>query len=120
MSNMFAKTFALSTIFSSLDYCSNSFSAITNLLQSNQKTLVPAQFTLEKSEVFRIPSAYQELHVLSGVAWLTVAGEDITLTAGETATIASGHGVALISALGDAPLILEVIWLISSNSILLS
>lgn len=109
MSNTLAKNFTLSTIFSSLGYFSNPVRAFTKLLQSNLKSLSPAQFTIEKCEVFRVASICQEIHVLSGMAWLTVAGKDIILTAGEKVLLDSNQGIAILSALGDVPLFLEIL-----------
>ena len=45
--------------------------------------------------------------ILSGVAWLTVAREDIILTQGEKTSFTPREDV-LISALSNAPLILEI------------
>lgn len=109
MSNTIAKTFTLSRILISLGFCSNQFQNFTNLFQGNLKSLVPVQFILEKGKVFRVPSACQQLHVLSGIAWLTVAGEDIILTAGEKVSLDSNQGFAILSVLGEVPLILEVL-----------
>ncbi|HEY9831432.1 MAG TPA: hypothetical protein V6D26_12690 [Stenomitos sp.] len=58
--------------------------------------------------MFRVPSVCQQLHVLSGSAWLTVAGEDIILTAGEKASLDSNQGCAILSVLGEVPLILDI------------
>jgi len=52
---------------------------------------------------------YREIKVLSGVAWITVAGQDIILICGKTATLALNKDEALVSAINDAPLILEAL-----------
>lgn len=109
MSNRFAKTFPLSIILSTFDLFSTRFSKFNNRYQDKLKPLVSAQFTLEKGEVFRVPSTCQEVHVLSGIAWLTVAGKDIILTEGETVSFDTNQGIAILSALGDMPLFWEVI-----------
>jgi hypothetical protein len=108
MSNRLAKTFHLPTISSYLDSRSNLFIAFAKLSKPYQKSLVPHHFTLKKGELFRVPSGSKELHVLSGKAWITVAGEDIILNSGEKASLASNQGFAILSALGNMPLILEV------------
>lgn len=63
-------------------------------------------FNLYEHEVFRIPSAYREVQVLSGVAWITVAGEDIILSYKEKASLALNKDEAIVSSLSDIPLIL--------------
>jgi hypothetical protein len=70
--------------------------------------IVPARlFTLYKGEVFRIPSTCREVQVLSGVAWITVAGEDIILTYKQKASFALNKDEAVVSSLSDVPLILK-------------
>lgn len=109
MSNRFAKNFNLSIVSSFFGVGSNKFSAFTNLFKSHLKYLNPYQFTLKKGEIFRVPSGCREVHVLSGVAWITEAGQDIILTSGEKASLASNKGLAILSSLGNVPLILEVL-----------
>lgn len=46
--------------------------------------------------------------MLSGVAWVTLAGEDIVLTSEEKASLTSNEDFALVSALSDVPLVLAV------------
>ncbi len=76
---------------------------------SNQsKVAIHCRFLLYRDEVFRIPQAGHSVQVLSGIAWLTVAGEDIILTSNETVSLLPYQDVALVSALSDKPLILEV------------
>ncbi len=104
----FVKTINLSTILYSLGFNFNQLRTFTKLFHEPIKSLVPAQLTLEKGQVFQVPLAYQEIHVLSGTAWITVAREDIILTTGKKASLPSNHGFAVLSALGDVPLILKV------------
>jgi hypothetical protein len=108
MSNTITKNFPFSRILSYLGYCSNRLRNLNSLFEDNLKSLVAVQFTLAKGEVLRIPSACQKVHVLSGMAWLTVAGEDIILTAGEKVALGSYQGIAILSALGEMPLLLEI------------
>jgi hypothetical protein len=71
---------------------------------------------LRHDEVFRLPVTSQGVQVVSGLAWLTVAGEDILLKNGERLWLLAGKEVALVSALGSAPLILEVLGDSASSS----
>ena len=79
---------------------------LTNLFKKN-KSAIRYRFTVQESEVFRFPSECQELHVLSGIAWISVAAKDIILTSKETASFASDKN-AIISPLGRMPLVLEI------------
>jgi hypothetical protein len=108
-SNEFTKFFLLSSISSSLSFCLSRFNFFTERFQSNVKLLISAQFTLRNGDVFRVPYTSNEIHVLSGSAWLTIAGEDIILNAGEKIILPSKQDSALLSALGNEPLILEVL-----------
>ncbi len=109
MSNTFSRTFNPSTTGSSLGSRLNQFSSFTNLFKRNFKNLAPDHFTLENGEVFQVPSACSEVRVLSGVAWITVAGQDLILTSGEKALVASQKDRAILSGLGNLPLIVEVL-----------
>lgn len=110
MSHTVAKTVSLSRLLSSFALRANLLRQFTHphRFKDNLKSLAPLQFTLKKNHVFPIPSAYQELHILSGSAWLTVEGQDIILTTGEKVLLDSYQGLAILSTLGDKPLILEV------------
>lgn len=123
ISNAFAKTSHLLAVSNLVALCSKGrcgeiysfprlqyrFKRFTNLFKENPKFALPCNFTLQKGEVFRLPSACREIKVLSGVAWITVAGEDIILICGKKATLALNKDEALVSALNDAPLILEAL-----------
>ena len=63
---------------------------------------------LQQEEVFRLPAVSRNIQVVAGAAWLTVAGKDIFLKRGESVRLLTGKEVALVSALGQTPLILEV------------
>jgi len=78
------------------------------LFKGRSKSPIRYRLILDKSEVFRFPEC-RELHVLSGIAWVTIAGEDIILTSQERASFSLYKDAAIISALGKAPLILEVL-----------
>jgi hypothetical protein len=63
---------------------------------------------LQQEEVFRLPAASRSVQVVAGAAWLTVAGKDIFLKRGESIRLLTDKEMALVSALGQPPLILEV------------
>lgn len=107
ISNGLAKIFHLETTLSLVGSDHNRF-GITNLFKGNLKTPVRYRLILEQGEIFRFPEC-RELHVLSGVAWVTIAGEDVILTPQEKASLSSNKDFAVISALGNFPLILEVL-----------
>jgi hypothetical protein len=109
MGNMFVKTFRQLTLSNYFGSCSERFITVSKLFKSNFNSLVSCRFTLEKGEVLRIPLVYRELHVLSGVAWITVAGEDIIVKSGEKTLLVSRNEFPVLSALGNVPLILEVL-----------
>lgn len=109
MSNSLSKTFPLSTLSNYLGSRADKFGIFTNLLKGNLKPLTPAHFTLEQGEVFRMPTGYQELYVLSGTAWISVNGQDIILLSGDKVSLETNKGSALISALGESSLSLEVL-----------
>lgn len=77
-------------------------------IKGNLKSVFPLRFTLKKDEIFRLPPGNREFQVLSGVAWVTIDGNDIILHSGEKAELESHKDIAIISALGEIPLILEV------------
>ena len=64
---------------------------------------------LRHDELFRLPPTSRGVQVVAGSAWLTVAGEDIFLQCGQTLWLLSGKDSTLVSALGQAPLILEIL-----------
>jgi hypothetical protein len=71
---------------------------------------------LRHDEVFRLPLMSRGVQVVSGLAWLTVAGEDIFLKNGERVWLLTSKELALVSALGPTPLILEVLGDSASSS----
>ena len=103
ISNALAKILYLSSVSSSVNSHSDRFRTLTNLKSTVRR------LTIYKGEVFRLPSVCREIHVLSGVAWITVAGEDIILTSEKKASLASKKDSAIISALGNMPLLLKVL-----------
>jgi hypothetical protein len=78
-----------------------------------QSRLNPAKLMLRlmlrHDELFRLPVTSRGVQVVSGQAWLTMDGEDIFLRKGEKFCLLTGKDSVLVSALGHAPLILEVL-----------
>jgi hypothetical protein len=66
------------------------------------------RLVLYKDEIFRVPGASTCIRVLSGNAWLTVDGQDIIVTRGETASVRSKKDFALVSTFNSAPLVFEL------------
>lgn len=62
---------------------------------------------LYKDEVLRLPESCKEIRVLSGIAWLTINGKDITLGQGEKRLITPHKDTVLVSTLRDTPLVFE-------------
>jgi hypothetical protein len=67
------------------------------------------RLALYPDEVFRLPPNSRELRVVTGRAWVTHAGQDVVLGRGEAASVAPGRDLAVLSALGRWPLIVEVL-----------
>ncbi len=75
----------------------------------SRSTSVLLRLVLYRGEVYRVPTAGRGVRILKGRAWATYGGEDILLTRGDEAHLASGQGAALVSTVGCAPLVLEVL-----------
>lgn len=88
---------------------SSTFNSVPNLFKGCLKSVIPCHFTLQTGEVFKIPSACYELQVLSGAAWISVAGKDIIVTTGEKVALPLQKESALVSALGNSALSLKVL-----------
>ena len=65
-------------------------------------------FALYSGELLRIPRDRQHLHVLSGTAWISVAGRDIVVSHGSCAKLVRSRYPALVSGLGGQPLLFEI------------
>jgi len=66
------------------------------------------RLVLLQGEVLRVPPVKGTLRVLSGTAWVSLAGEDILLGSGECLDIARRADPPVVSGLGREPLIFEV------------
>lgn len=86
--------------------------ALGDLFRCNRHpAIVTYRFTLLKGHTCRLPRTCPKVHVLSGTAWVTAGRKkrkDIVLGVGETASFAPEKDFVLISALGTAPLNLEI------------
>jgi hypothetical protein len=63
---------------------------------------------LYPGELYRVPANYRQLRVVAGAALVTQAARDLILGTGHTAALESGRDVALVSALYNQNLILEL------------
>lgn len=64
--------------------------------------------TLFVGELLRIPRESRFLRVLSGTAWISVTGTDVVVPKGDSIKLIGTRNPALVSALGIAPLLLEI------------
>jgi len=77
--------------------------------RTQRATLRQGDVRLEPGEVRRIARAGQRLRVVAGGAWVTFAGQDAIVLAGQTIALEPGTDAAVVSALGDEPLVYRVI-----------
>jgi ferric-dicitrate binding protein FerR (iron transport regulator) len=64
---------------------------------------------LLRGEVQRVKPNYRGLRVRSGRAWVTVNGRDLVLKPGEEIALEMPHAAAVMSPLGHAPLVVELL-----------
>ena len=67
------------------------------------------RLVINPNEVYRLPDAGQCVQVASGRAWLTAQGRDIVLEPHQPIKIAANSEAMLVSPLGEAPVVLEVL-----------
>jgi len=67
------------------------------------------RLVLYRGEVYRLPPAGRGVRIVKGRAWVSHAGQDILLARGDEAHLAAGQGLTLVSTVGCAPLILEIL-----------
>ncbi len=65
-------------------------------------------FTIGRGEARRLPKTFRQFKVLSGCAWVSFAGEDCILIPGDTTSFDLDADIAVISAMGHSPLVIEV------------
>jgi hypothetical protein len=68
----------------------------------------PLRVVLVQGEALRLPRSTAALAVLSGTAWVSQAGRESVLQAGEQFLPADGRDAVVVSALGSLPLLLEM------------
>jgi hypothetical protein len=76
--------------------------------QYDRTGLSSLRLILYKDEVCRLPRDCQELRVVSGRAWVTIPEKDMFLSPGDRVALNPRKAFALASALGNAPLVMEV------------
>ena len=64
---------------------------------------------LLKGEVQRVETNYRGLRVRSGRAWVTLRGRDLVLKRGDEVALDGRHDAAVVSPLGHAPLVIELL-----------
>jgi len=72
-------------------------------------TGIQVRVMLLKGEVHRVKSSYRGLRVRSGRAWITVSGCDLVLKRGEEVALEMQQDAAVVSPLGRAPLVIELL-----------
>lgn len=84
-------------------------SATDKFISTLNSTGVILRVILGKDELYCLPPGCRGVHVVDGQAWIVIAGQDIILTPGEKTWFDSDKDLPLISALGNTPLILELL-----------
>jgi hypothetical protein len=64
------------------------------------------RYTLGEADLMPLPQGKQTVYVQSGVAWISLEGQDFILTSGETTTLWVDKQAALASSLSAEPLLL--------------
>lgn len=82
---------------------------ITFPLRQVAASPVVARLVVQPGELYRLPAVGERVCVVSGQAWLSVSGRDTVLGPAQQTRLAPGSDVALVSALGQTPLLLEVL-----------
>jgi hypothetical protein len=68
---------------------------------------VSRRLSLSVGEVLRLKRSIREIYVISGCAWVSYAGRDILLNAGDRTAFTSNQDVPVISAVGTSPLLFD-------------
>ena len=72
-------------------------------------TGIQMRVMLLKGEVHRVNSNYRGLRIRSGRAWVTLNGRDLVLKRGDEIALEGRHAAAVVSPVGRAPLIIELL-----------
>ncbi len=68
---------------------------------------VSRRLSLSAGQVLRLKNSIREIYVISGCAWVSYAGQDIVLNAGERTSFTPNRDIPVISAVGTAPLLFD-------------
>ncbi len=68
----------------------------------------PLRVVLVEGEALRLPRGTTQMRVLTGSAWISQAGRDSFVQAGERFHPAGGRDPAVLSPLGRVPLLVEM------------
>ncbi len=82
--------------------------AILGLQQKREQLPAARRFTMVRGEARRLPNTFRQFKVVSGCAWVSFAGEDCILIPGDTTSFDLDADIAVISAMGHSPLVIEV------------
>ncbi|MCC7448630.1 MAG: hypothetical protein IT324_14515 [Anaerolineae bacterium] len=66
------------------------------------------RLTLTNNNVLRLPRHAGKLRVVAGVAWVSAAGRDHIIGAGEGLSLTVNRDAAIVTAVGKNPLVIEV------------
>lgn len=66
---------------------------------------VSRHFSLSAGQVLRLKNTIREINVISGCAWVSYAGQDMVLKAGDRASFELDHDIPVISAVGESSLL---------------
>lgn len=80
--------------------------AISERVSTSSKLVL--HLTLGRRRVYRVPRTPCRLRVLAGAAWVTFDGEDNVVWAGRSIDLESPEYGALVSAIGEEDLVVEV------------
>jgi hypothetical protein len=83
------------------------FTATLRLCRPNTHSAM-LRLTLFPGEAFRVPAPFRHVAVWSGAAWVSHAGQDRQLTAGEEIEFDAKRDQAVISPLGASTLVFEM------------
>lgn len=71
-------------------------------------TIQTRRVHLDGRAAHSLPARGQTLHMVSGRAWVTLDGQDLIALTGEHVTLTKSSDIAVISALGERPLVFEI------------
>jgi hypothetical protein len=60
-------------------------------------------------ETFRVTRNYRGMRIRSGRAWVTLSGRDHVLKRGEEIALQTKHDYAVVSSVGRAPVVIELL-----------